>query len=274
MSTGGQRSLSKHFISLNSMKDADKHMGSILGHIGMNSCVLMLDFDGVLSPIVNVPAEASISPVAREALAECAKKMPTAIITGRTLSDIEKRVGLRNVLYAGNHGLEWKMGGRVRRKRISRKAVSEFATARHLLLGYAKLFPRLFVDDRRHCLALGYRSLSTLQAERLCSGARAILEKSDSAGTVRIIDNLFTFEIVATSEWTKGECAQHIFKTVAKKGMVAVYIGDTLTDEDAFRAFAQNGITIRVGESRTSAAQFYFKSRSRVDAFLTKIARQ
>lgn len=253
------------------MKDADKHMASIFGHIRKKGCVLMLDFDGVLSPIVKVPAEADISPVAREALAECAKKMPVAIITGRTLADVEKRVGLKNIIYAGSHGLEWKMSGRVRRKRISRKMVSVFAAARHMLLGHASLFPRLFLDDRRHCLALGYRSLSAVEVERFRYGARAVLEKFDRSGAIRIIDNLFTFEIIAASEWTKGECARHIYKTTAKGNTLPVYIGDSLTDEDAFRVL-RSGITIKVGKSTSSAAQYYFKSRSGVDTFLRTIA--
>ena len=50
-----------------------------------------------------------------------------------------------------------------------------------------------------------------------------------------------------------------------------MYIGDSLTDEDAFRTLT-DGITIRVGKSGASAAQYYFKSRSGVDRFLRRIA--
>src|SRR3989344_8465946 len=152
------------------MKDADRHWNLISKRI-RNNCVLMLDFDGVLSPITKMPGEARISPAARRALGVCAKKMPIAIISGRTLSDIEKRVGLKGVIYAGSHGLEWKMNGRIHRKKISPKVQSTFQTARKSLLRYAKLFPKLYVEDKSGCLALGYRSLSAEPPSRFRSGA-------------------------------------------------------------------------------------------------------
>ena len=253
------------------MKDAGKHMSDILRRIKKNGCVLMLDFDGVISPIVKIPSRARVSPVARRALAACVEKMPVAIISGRTLSDIEKRVGLRNVIYAGSHGLEWKVNGRVRRKRIAPKTLSAFETARRALLYNAKLFPSLFIEDKRHSVAFGYRSLSKKQATQFRDGANKTIATAVRVGTIRAIDNLYTFEIMPVSEWTKGECAKHIFDTVAQKGSVAVYIGDTLTDEDAFRALT-DGITIRVGKSHASVAQYYCKSRSGVDKFLRRIA--
>src|SRR3989338_3570703 len=89
---------------------------------------------------------------------------------------------------------------------------------------------------------------------------------------IRVIDNLCTFEIMPGSEWTKGECARHIYDATAKGSALAIYIGDSLTDEDAFRVFAKSGITIRVGKSHTSFAKYYFKSRSGVNRFLHKIS--
>lgn len=228
-------------------------------------CVLMLDFDGVLSPLVKTPSEARISPTTRRALAMCAKKMPVAIISGRTLPDIEKQIGLKDITYAGSHGLEWKINGRVYRKRMSRKSLSAYAEVRRSVLRHAKLFPHLCIEDKRNCLALGYRSLTSTQVARFRRGALAIAGKS-----VRAMDNLYTFEIMAASEWTKGECALHIHKMAAKRHALAVYIGDSLTDEDAFRAL-KSGITIRVGKSSSSAAEYYFKSRASVDKFLRNL---
>ena len=253
-----------------SMKDVDRHWGAISKRI-RNGCVLILDFDGVLSPITKIPSGARVSPVARRALVACAEKMSVAIISGRALSDIEKRVGLKGVTYAGSHGLEWKMNDHVRRKKISPKVLLAFQTARKSLLRYAKLFPKLFVEDKSGCLALGYRSLSKNQVVQFREGANKITDIAVLAGKIRVIDNLYTFEIMPVSEWTKGECAKHIFDAVAQKGSVAVYIGDSLTDEDAFRTLT-DGITIRVGKSHASVAQYYFKSRSGVDKFLRRIA--
>lgn len=256
------------------MKDAAHHVDSIVADIRSRGCVLMLDFDGVIAPIVEIPSMARISSVARQSLIACAKKMPVAIITGRTLSDIEKRVGLSDVIYAGNHGVVWKMDGHIHRNEIPRNAMAAFSEARNLLLQHAKLFPGLNVEYSDLALALGYRTLSAVQAAEFRIGA---IEKSEifvRAGDIRILDNLFTFEIMPMSEWTKGSCARHIYNLTRKGSAVAVYIGDSLTDEDAFREFATSGITFRVGKSDTSVAQYYFNSRSGVNRFLCDLSNQ
>jgi Trehalose-phosphatase len=71
-----------------------------------------LDYDGTLTPIVNNPAEASLSPAVREVLAKLAQLSNTtvAIVTGRALADVRERVNLGSLAYAGNHGLEIHVG--------------------------------------------------------------------------------------------------------------------------------------------------------------------
>ncbi len=254
------------------MKDADLHMDSILADIENRDCVLMLDFAGGLAPLVEIPSKARISPLARRSLVACAKRMPVAVITGRPLADIEKRVGLKEIMYAGSHGLEWKIDGRIHRHEISQNALSAFEMARRPLLRHATLFPELFVEDNNYGIAFGYRLLSAAQAAHFRVGATEIVEQFVRAGGIRVRDNLCTFEITPMSEWTKGSCAQEIYHATRKGSALPVYIGDSLTDEEAFRVFAGSGITFRVGESHTSLAQYYFKSPSRVNRFLHSIS--
>jgi trehalose-6-phosphatase len=47
------------------------------------------------------------------------------------------------------------------------------------------------------------------------------------------------------------------------KGALGIYVGDDTTDEDAFKAL-QDGITIRVGEKKESAAQYFVESQTEV----------
>jgi trehalose 6-phosphate phosphatase len=70
--------------------------------------LLFLDFDGTLAPIVEDPGMARMPTDTREALSLIAldPKISLAIISGRALSDLRLRVGLDNLIYAGNHGLE------------------------------------------------------------------------------------------------------------------------------------------------------------------------
>src|SRR5206468_4160628 len=70
--------------------------------------LLYLDYDGTLAPIVSDPAKACLSApmaVTLRALGAC-ELMSVTIISGRERADLQARVGVPGLIYAGNHGLE------------------------------------------------------------------------------------------------------------------------------------------------------------------------
>ena len=246
-------------------------MPKILARIKKQGCVLMLDFDGVLSSIVRTPHRASFSSRTRRLLARCAAHMPVAIITGRPLADIMRRVGLQGLVYAGSHGFEWKINGHAERRRVSAHAAADFRAARRTLLACAAGFRGTLAEEKRHCLAVHYRGLSRAGELRFRRAAHAAM--APFAGAIRVIDNLCTFEIMPSAEWTKGDCARLIWRGFCNGAVpVPIYIGDSLTDEDAFLAL-KKGITIRVGRNIESAARYFFKTRAEVNAFLAALTR-
>lgn len=255
------------------MKNVVGHMPTILARIRKKGCVLMFDFDGVLAPIVPSPAAAAMPRRTRAALTACVARMPVAVITGRPLADIMRRVGVPGVMYAGNHGLEWKMNGRTERRRIPAASLAGFRAARTALLAATAGFHGTMAEDKPHCLAVHYRGLLRRDEIKFTRAAAAAVAPLARAGAIRVIDNLYTFEIMPRAEWTKGDCAR-LFWRVSCNGTtpVPVYIGDGLTDEDAFAAFRKSGITIRVGKTRESMAQYYFTARDEVDGFLAALA--
>src|SRR5262249_13473414 len=70
--------------------------------------ILFADFDGTLAPFVDLPDKAQLFSGVREVLLRLAEQdgSALAIISGRDLLDLEPRVGIPGVIYAGNHGLE------------------------------------------------------------------------------------------------------------------------------------------------------------------------
>lgn len=70
--------------------------------------LLFLDYDGTLTPIAAKPGMAQLSAQAREVLARISGRssFQLAIISGRSLAELKALVGLENIAYAGNHGLE------------------------------------------------------------------------------------------------------------------------------------------------------------------------
>jgi len=66
------------------------------------------DFDGTLSRIVEHPEEAVLGNEVRGLVRKLREMcgVTVAVISGRAVSDLRRRVGIDGVLYAGNHGLE------------------------------------------------------------------------------------------------------------------------------------------------------------------------
>jgi len=79
-----------------------------------------------------------------------------------------------------------------------------------------------------------------------------------------------TIEIRPKINWDKGSFAGFLVKQLEKKNncsFLPIYVGDDVTDEDAFTALKKNGITVRVGKRAKSSAQYYIKSQKQVDKF-------
>src|SRR3989344_1207942 len=92
------------------MKARRRELPRLLEPMRKNGFLLMLDFDGVLAPIVPHYKDARMSAKTRRLLAACARRGKVAVISGRALADVRARVSLRRIWYAGNHGAEWAMG--------------------------------------------------------------------------------------------------------------------------------------------------------------------
>lgn len=70
--------------------------------------LLATDFDGTIAPIVAIPADACIHPLAERFLERCASvpSVAVAIISGRDVDDVRPRIGGVRAIVAGSHGLE------------------------------------------------------------------------------------------------------------------------------------------------------------------------
>src|SRR6516225_7887778 len=67
---------------------------------------VFLDYDGTLTPIVSHPENAWLSDSMRQTLRELAERAPLAILSGRDLDDVRRRVGIDAIIYAGSHGFD------------------------------------------------------------------------------------------------------------------------------------------------------------------------
>lgn len=233
--------------------------------------LIFLDFDGTLAPIVSRPSSARLPKKTRAILQALVQRFPVVVISGRDLQDIDARVGIDDVIYAGSHGLEWNMHGRRHVKHPGRRELLALSKARRSLLSIVPAFRGVVVEDKRRSFALNYRALSPELAAIFVEAAFAAIESYRPR--LRILNELATFDVLPKVSWTKGQCSLAILeelRRIDKRDYLPVYFGDSLTDEDAFRAL-QDGVTIRVGNGKTVAK--YRLPRTSVDTYLLNVLR-
>ena len=229
--------------------------------------LLFLDFDGTLAPIVEDPSMARMPTETREALTLFAldPKVSLAIISGRAIADLRQRVGLENLIYAGNHGLEINGPGvdfiePVAAERL--KALGELS--RHLR---ARLhgIPGVEVENKVLSASVHFR--------RTPAGRVAEIRKAVNDAVIfdghpfAVTEGRKVLEIRPRVPWDKGRAVRGILQTAGKPDALPIYLGDDATDEDAFEALPE-GITVSVGKAHETSAQYYLERQDLVSSFL------
>lgn len=256
------------------MKNALDFFDEIASRLHGKKCMLLLDFDGTLAPLVPNPSDAKASPQTFEVLQRCIDTFSVvAIVSGRKLTDIAQFVPIQKIWAAGSHGLEWHTGEESHSVETPPAQVQAIESVRKALTALTREYEGTIFEEKNHCVAVNYRALSEQDAEAFRAHAHEITAPYESTNTLRVMDGLHTFEAVPALDWNKGECSKMLLRLANEQEhteLVPMYIGDAITDEDAFRAL-RDGITIRVGEDTESAAEYFVPAQEDVDEVLTRL---
>jgi trehalose 6-phosphate phosphatase len=248
------------------------HLSDVAPLLGAASRVfLFLDFDGTLAPIVEDPDAASIPPKTKEQLASLAQRprFPIAIISGRALSDLRQRVGLQGLFYAGNHGLEIAGPGLTFVQPAALERVPALQELSRSLERKLWDLPGTHVDNKGLTATVHYRKARHADREDI---RRIVRESIAAAGDLfRISEGLEAFELRPRVNWNKGAAAQWILESSRSGDALPVYLGDHTTDEDAFSALTA-GITVRIGRTAETSAQYQLEYQEAVGEFLAWVA--
>lgn len=239
---------------------------------------LFLDYDGTLTPIVNTPEDAKLSVSAKKVLrgltgASCVK---LAVVSGRSLYDIKRLVGLKGIIYVGNHGLEIDAPGF---KFISPVSPRIKAVIRNISSELKNRFSStngLITEDKGLTLSIHYRRVARSDFIKMRTALQETAGSYLAEKKIRINKGKKVFEIKPSTEWNKGHAVLWLLKKMlarhGEKSVLPIYIGDDVTDEDAFRAIKNKGLTVFVGKPKKSQAQYYLKDHKEVQNFLERIA--
>lgn len=208
------------------------HLESIKQALGRSPFGLITDVDGTISETAPTPQEAEVSPLCRQYLsALCNQLALVAAISGRPAIEAKNMIKIDKMVYVGNHGLErWSEGH------------SEFtkgakAYAKVIKAVIKELTPLLSIEGIR----IENKVITATIHYRLCPhpelAKRDILlalEGSTQAKSLQITPGKMSINLLPPVAVNKGTAVSELIRKYNLQG--GIYLGDDLTDIDAFRA--------------------------------------
>ncbi|RKY36639.1 MAG: trehalose-phosphatase, partial [Candidatus Omnitrophota bacterium] len=219
-------------------------------------------------PIVERPELAVLSSEMRDLLTVLSKKFIVAIVSGRSREDVEKLVGLDGIFYAGSHGFDIKGPGFSKTQEEAEDIIPVINKITQELKQELGKIPGLLLEEKRFSIAVHYRLVD--EGKYLSKIERVVTHKVQDNPQLRLMHGKKVFELLPKIDWNKGKAIRWIMQALEIDWgeYSVIYIGDDVTDEDAFRTIRTRGTAILVSEvPKISCADFFLKSPQEVAQF-------
>jgi len=254
------------------------HWNKLKDEIRNKFLFLFLDYDGTLTPIIRNPDDAILPKKTKEILRELSKNpyCKLTIISGRALKDMKNIIGLEDIIYVGNHGLEIE-GPRLKFKspvslqyKIILKKIKDVLTKK---LSNVK---GAFIEDKGLSLTLHYRLVDKKCTYLVKTIFHETIIHYLVANRINIKLGKKVLEVIPPLEWNKGKAVLWLLARLkfilGREVFMPMYIGDDITDEDAFKVLKNRGLGIFIGEpTKTSSAKYYLRNSQEVSMFLKQV---
>lgn len=252
----------------------EKGNSNILSSIESNRKIaLFLDYDGTLVPIQRDPSQCVLPDKIKQQLQLLAgsNHCYLTILSGRSLPDIRKRIGIRKIFYGGNHGVDIAGPGMryTHPKASSTRPV--ILKIKHLLKKEIADIKGAWLEDKKFTLTLHFRDVKKRDISSVKKVFYKIAKRFIQGKLLTVIKGKKVLELTPDISWDKGKAILYILERLKDK-CLPIYIGDDTTDEFAFSAISGKGITIRVGRSAKTFADYYLKGYPEVLRLLQGIS--
>lgn len=252
---------------------------ALAGGLADRRPAVFFDFDGTLSDIVDDPDAARPVAGATEALGKLAARCPVAVLSGRDLADVAERVGVPGIWYAGSHGFELTApDGTHHQNDAAAAAIPVLEQAAAQLRDQLGGIPGVVVEHKRFGVAVHYRNAERDRVGEVLAAVRAAGRRD----ALRVTTGREVIELRPDLDWDKGKTLRWVIDHLHEDGsgsLTPVYLGDDITDEDAFDAVRDAdvpGVPILVRHSddgdRATAALFALDSPARAAEFTDRLA--
>lgn len=237
-----------------------RRMLQVLKPLCGENTLLVFDFDGTLAPITLHRAHAVMPRSTSVLFKHLASRATTAVISGRSMSDLRMRLKVHPDYLAGNHGLEGLLDNAA-----LLHAAQRLCTAWHRQL--KNILSRIPADgidleNKRYSLSIHYRLASDARrARRTIMAALAKLHPAPQWMPGKKVIN-----VLPPGAPDKGVALLQLIRRARAER--ALFIGDDDTDEMVFALDDPRIITVRVGRKHSSGAHYYLRRQSEIDAVL------
>jgi trehalose-phosphatase len=234
---------------------------------------IFLDYDGTLAPIAERPASAVIPKQTKDLLRELSRnpQFRIAVISGRSLQDISRMVGLNDIIYGGNHGLELAGPGIRFNSPVSQKHRDILKKILRVLRNKLRPIKGVLIENKDLSLSIHYRRVNEknipLVKNIFCETTAFNLWRNE----IHVRLGKKVFEVCPPVNWDKGKAVLWLLHNMSfceKASIMPIYIGDDMTDEDAFKILKDSGLTVFVGRPQKTCARYYVNDTDEVLDFL------
>lgn len=228
---------------------------------------LLLDYDGTLAPFHTDPAKAVPYPGVKGLLdrIQACKRTRMVIISGRQAKEVSRLLGLEEVEIWGCHGLE-----RLHSDGTLESANLDERTLRAIQRTTAMLEGEGLADRIEHkptANAVHWRGLPAEEVEAVREKVESVWAGLPDKDLLRMLRFDGGIEICAAAK-NKGDVVLDIAAEMGEKCTMA-YLGDDLTDEDAFVAIKGRGLGVLVKDTyRETSAEAWIRPPQEVIQFL------
>lgn len=235
--------------------------------------VLFLDYDGTLTPIVDRPELAVLSPGMRDTLHELSRDTLIVIISGRERGDVEALVGLDGLIYAGSHGFD--IAGPSHRPVAHQRGAEQLPALRQAaeeLRRSLAAIDGVLVETKTYAVAVHYRLAGDQHLDAIEYAVETAARRHPG---LRKTTGKKVLELRPAIDWDKGKAVLWLLDALGfnERDAPPLYIGDDVTDEDAFAALERRGIAILVAcAPRPTRARFRLRDPKEVQRFLARLA--
>ncbi|MFC1925757.1 trehalose-phosphatase [Chloroflexota bacterium] len=256
-----------------------EYLDSIESLLTLSPLGLMTDIDGTISFTAPTPAEAQVTPVCRRSLELLSGHLElVAVVSGRPVAQMRKILDLDGVVYSGNHGFERWVEGEIE---LCNDAGRYSVLIEDTLQDLKPLSENsgIYFENKGSTASIHYRLCRDHEAAR--KQIFAALANSPSAGDLRITPGRVAVDLHPPIEVNKGSAVRDLIREYQLRA--AFYLGDDVSDLDAFRAIKEaetpdfHGICIGVIDEETlpgveAGADFTLYGVSETERFLEWLA--